>query len=168
MTWAWLWSAIGGGVALAAVAGAAWVRWRFVSITVEGTSMIPTLRPGDRVLIRRRRRGLRPGQIVVVARPDPVTGRWERPRGRRGLRATSWLVKRVVAIGGEPYPRQVGRDGVVPVGHIALLGDHPVSADSKQFGACPTSQVLGVYVRTWTTRGKAGGGSPAPTPSATP
>ena len=57
------------------------------AVLVEGPSMLPALRPGDCLLVRRPR-GVRPGQVVVArfpSRPDllvvkravrPVDGLW--------------------------------------------------------------------------------------------
>lgn len=45
------------------------MRWALIGrVVVAGTSMVPTLLPGDRLLVRRTRR-VRPGDLVVV--PDP-------------------------------------------------------------------------------------------------
>lgn len=62
-----------------AVAAACWARRALVLVTVAGESMLPALRPGDRVLVRRTRR-LRPGQVVVLAY------------------GPEWLVKRIAAV----------------------------------------------------------------------
>jgi signal peptidase I len=154
MTGAHLWLAIAVVVVFVAASIAIWIRWRFVSVAVEGTSMLPALRPGDKVLVRRGRSGLRPGRIVVVTRPDPMTGWKESPPAGRNLVSTRWSIKRIAALGGDPYPRQVYRQGTVPPGHVFLLGDNSPSIDSKQMGPCPTSQILGVCVRELKTRAK--------------
>ncbi|GAA4920947.1 signal peptidase I/APA family basic amino acid/polyamine antiporter [Stackebrandtia albiflava] len=136
------------GAAVAVAAGvAAYVRRQYVAITVEGMSMSPALYPGDKVLVRRGIRGIRPGRIVVLARPRSGEG-WRRlaPAGR-DLDATSWYIKRVVAVSGQPYPEVMKREGVVPSGHVVVIGDHPHSEDSKQHGPCPVDQILGVQVR---------------------
>lgn len=84
-------------------------------VEVSGTSMVPTLLPGDRLLV------WRPGAIrvqagdVVVA-PDP----------RQPSRP---LVKRVVAVRG---------------GRLDLAGDNPAaSTDSRSFGEIPAASVVG-------------------------
>ncbi|MHB1930899.1 MAG: nickel-type superoxide dismutase maturation protease [Acidimicrobiales bacterium] len=88
-------------------------------VVVEGTSMVPALVPGERLLVVRlpRRWPVRPGQLVAAADPrDP---------GRL-------LVKRVAAVDG---------DG------IRLLGDNPEeSTDSRTFGAVERRTVWG---RAW-------------------
>ena len=88
---------------------------------VEGFSMAPTLLPGDRLLLRRRRPGgqLRPGALVAFADPRPGEDRL--------------LVKRVVAVDGED---------------VTVHGDNPAATtDSRQFGPIPRSSVRWVVVR---------------------
>ena len=136
-----------GGILAGAASAAVWVRRQFVAITVEGMSMSPALYDGEKVLIRRGIRGLQPGRIVVLSRPDPVSGWRHNPPAGRDLDATSWYIKRVVAVGGEPYPKGVSRSGLVPSGHVVVVGDHPHSEDSKQHGPCPIDQILGIQVR---------------------
>jgi signal peptidase I len=139
--------AAGPAFLVAAATAALWVQRNFVAVTVNGLSMSPTYDSGDRVLIRRGIRGLRRGQIVVVARPDRETG-WDRsPLLSRDVDTTRWYIKRAVALGGDRYPLEVSSEGVVPAGHLVVIGDNPVSVDSKQHGPCPAHQVLGVVVR---------------------
>ncbi|WP_228386544.1 S26 family signal peptidase [Streptomyces katsurahamanus] len=144
------WTAAGAGV-LAALAGAAWsVRRGYVAVTVVGESMSPALLPGHRVLIRRGCRGLRPGRIAVIAAPDPDPARGWRGRGPapRDPGAAAWNIKRVAAVAGDPMPPRVAGGGErVPPGHVVVIGDRPLSQDSKQYGPCPVDQVLGVVVR---------------------
>lgn len=137
------------GVLLLVVAGAAWwVHWTYVAITVEGSSMTPALTPGDRVLIRRGRRGLKRDQIVVIREPRGTQGWAQSPPAGRDLRASGWYIKRAVAMPGDPMDERVkGHGDVVPEGHILVIGDHPHSGDSKQHGPCPVDQILGVVVR---------------------
>ncbi|MFI9591432.1 S26 family signal peptidase [Nonomuraea sp. NPDC052265] len=107
-----------------AAAGLVWLRGRYLAVTVEGVSMVPTLRPGQRLLARRAA-GVT-GDVVVV-------------RGRGGL-----MVKRLAAREGERLPAVLG-SGVVPAGRVAVLGDNPGrSADSRQFGLLPASAVVAV------------------------
>lgn len=109
--------------------------------------MSPALEPGDRVLMRRGVRGLRAGVLVVVARPDEITGWTAGAVLDTDLSVADRFVKRVAAVAGEWYPAAMRRGGVVPHGHVVVLGDHPHSVDSKQYGPCPLDQVLGVEVR---------------------
>lgn len=80
--------------------------WR---VTVTGDSMLPSLRPGDRLVCLPLPRGrVRAGDVVMV--PDP-----RRPSRR--------LLKRVAARHGE---------------RVTLLGDHPAaSTDSRTLGDVP-------------------------------
>lgn len=93
---------------------------------VRGRSMEPTLRDGDRLLVRSGQRGARPGRLVVVALPDgrPV--------------AVKRLVRREPD-GGWWVERDNPREGV----------------DSWQVGALPEAAVLGVVVaRLWPRPGR--------------
>lgn len=86
-------------------------------VMVEGDSMQPSLRPGDRLLVVRFLRP-RPGDIVAAADP-------RRP-GRR-------IVKRVEA--------------VLPEARVVLAGDDPArSTDSRHFGPVPAAAVRGRVV----------------------
>lgn len=227
----WLWTVIvGGSVGGAVLAG--WLglrrlRGRLFVVTVEGASMEPSLRAGDRVMARRVPvSALSRGQVVVLEKPvrrgeSPVglagdeaglgevlpgrgrvvagegsaarvgagpgegsaargrviageelaargrgglggvaggTGvgaRWAWDDGRRGrIEDDWWIIKRVVALGGDPVPAEVvgtvavSPDGRVPVGSIVVLGDNrEVSIDSRELGFIPGERVLGVVVR---------------------
>jgi nickel-type superoxide dismutase maturation protease len=94
--------------------------WRFA--VVSGPSMVPTLRDGDRILVRiGTLRGTPPvGSVVLVALPD-------RPLS----------VKRLVA--------------VEPDGTVRVAGDNPYgSTDSRTLGAQPKGAVKGVVLaRLW-------------------
>ena len=112
-----------------------------VRVTVAGSSMAPTLRPGDRVLVRRTTaRSVRRGDLVVFARPR------EQER--------TWMIKRVLAVPGDAVPRSEVpvlwgyRDPVVPRGRFVVVGDNPAdSYDSRQFGYVRAEGLLGVVVR---------------------
>ncbi|GIH73966.1 signal peptidase I [Planobispora longispora] len=77
-----------------------WLRGRLFVVTVEGRSMEPFLRAGQRALARRAPRGgVRAGQVIVITRPElgseaEIVG-WEPGR---------WMVKRVAAVSGDPVP----------------------------------------------------------------
>jgi len=95
------------------------------AVGVDGRSMLPTLAPGDQLLIESRtfqRRRPRVGDIVVVADP------------RRPARE---LVKRVV--------------GVDADGRVEVRGDAPsMSTDSRTFGPIPASRIRWrVRLRYW-------------------
>jgi len=143
---------MGAGALLGAIAGSTWVRRNFVVITVDGMSMSPALYPGQKVLVRRGVAGVSRGRIVVVAEPDPETG-WSGPPPKEvDLAGEGWCIKRVAAVSGEPFPARLGRHGQVPDGHVIVLGDHPRSRDSVQYGPCPIDRVLGVQVRKLSTQ----------------
>jgi signal peptidase I len=129
------------------------LRQRFAVVTVTGDSMIPTLAPGDHVLVRRSRVGrLRRGQIVVLEMPG-ADGDWVTPlRGPAGRR--EWMIKRIAAVPGDPRPggclpvtaELAGR--LVPPGQLVVLGDNAAwSQDSRQLGYIPGERLLGIVVR---------------------
>jgi len=83
--------------------------------------MAPTMLPGDRILLRRRRGSgqLRLGTIVAVDDPRPDR--------------TQLLVKRVAAVRGA---------------EVTLLGDNlSASTDSRDFGPVELSRIHWVFVR---------------------
>lgn len=93
------------------------------AVEVHGTSMVPTLNPGERLLVEAstfRRRSPRPGELVLAA--DPRAGERE-------------LIKRVAKV----------RDG-----RVELRGDATESTDSRTFGALPIHEIRWrVLVRYW-------------------
>jgi hypothetical protein len=106
-------------------------------VEVRDESMLPTLQPGDRLLVdpaAYRNRACSVGDLVVIV--DPV----ERAR---------WLVKRVVAVGPVGAAPGAADGSSVPAGSVWVLGDRPeVSRDSRQFGPVPLTEVVGrVYRR---------------------
>jgi signal peptidase I len=138
MTW------LAGGAALATLATLAVVlRRRYVVVRVHGVSMTPTLRDGDRVLVRRTPvAGIRPGAVVVVAMPPP-----------RAEGDPPWLVKRAVAVPGDPVPRDgfpvlPDADRTVPAGQLVLLSDNRAAGyDSRRAGYFAADTLLGEVVR---------------------
>jgi signal peptidase I len=116
-----------------------WVwRRRVLLVTVDGPSMLPTYKSGDRLLVRRVRIGaIRRGSVVVAVKPGPAA-----PDGQREL-----IVKRAAAVPGDPVPSGIPVDGrVVPDGRLVLLGDNPVgSYDSRVVGYFDSA--VGVVVR---------------------
>lgn len=88
-----------------------------LKFTVQEESMLPTLKPGDNVLVWRFGR-TKPGDIVVANILNP-----------EGLSAMGLVIKRVEKIEGDQY---------------FLVGDNPEkSTDSRQFGWVPRSQIIG-------------------------
>jgi signal peptidase I len=102
-------------------------------VTVVGGSMEPALRPGDRVLVRRRCAPVQVGDILVFR--DPYNQR---------------VIKRVAAIAGDAVPPSVrlaaGGTELVPAGMLVLLGDGISSSDSRQWGLIRADQVLGQMI----------------------
>ena len=112
------WRAAGliGGVAGASAL--ALVVWRVLrhldAAIVQGRSMVPTLQPGDRLLVESwtyRHRPPEPGEVVLAADP-------RRPRRE--------LAKRVAAVDAKS---------------LTLVGDGARSTDSRTFGAIPLEKV---------------------------
>lgn len=124
---------------------------------VYGTSMSPTLAPGDYLLVDRvwfRQGDLRRGDLVVLRHP----------------RGSAFIVKRVVGLGGDTVEWRSGKiavngrswshppsarpdsDGifeswVVPPAAVFCLGDNlPTSEDSRSFGPVESDRVYGRVV----------------------
>jgi nickel-type superoxide dismutase maturation protease len=112
---------------IAAAYGFQW--WRPFRVEVAGTSMLPTLEPGDWALAVRVRR-LRRGDVVVIEHPE-----------RPGFE----LVKRVVHVPGDVTP-----DGSELVDEVWIEGDAPeASSDSGRFGPVPSALVRGRVRFVW-------------------
>lgn len=120
---------------------------RLHRVAVAGTSMVPTLLPGDRLLIWRGP-PYRAGDLVVVARGSgtgrrpgdreaPARGRGQAARGRGQV-----AVKRVVALGHE---------------EVVVAGDNPAaSTDSRDYGPVPLADLRGRVVYRYAPAGRAG------------
>lgn len=127
------------------------VRRRFTIVRVNGQSMLPTFKPGDRVLVRKVRAGaLRRGQVVVFESPHGGERHTGSPSGPGGSR---WIIKRVAAVSGDHVPPDVAAvcapaGARVPAGQFVAIGDGRGGIDSRRFGFVPEERVLGVAVRT--------------------
>jgi signal peptidase I len=125
---------------------AAWLlRRTLVVVTVNGESMEPTFRHGERVLVRRAGiDSVRPGQVVVVAPGRPQRLPHDYPL---------WMIKRLRAIPGDPVPCDevpilgAEPEPTVPAARMVVLGDNPSGSDSRQLGYFYTANLLGVVVR---------------------
>jgi signal peptidase I len=139
--------------AIPAVVAAARLRRTLVAVRVVGISMQPTLLEGDRVLVRRTTAdAVCRGQLVVFAQPQP------RP-GPPSPGHPPWLIKRVVALPGDPTPRnllpgpEIGAESVVPPGKLVVIGDNrDRSFDSRRIGYVDGDSLLGVVLRRMTPR----------------
>lgn len=141
---------------LGVVAGLVWSRRSLAVVTVSGPSMAPTYVDGQRVLVRRKPLArVRRGEVVLVERPGVATG-WVDPPVRGPVAARPWLVKRAVAVAGDPLPPDLvgGRAGAtrlgtrVPAHRLVVLGDNPdESYDSRRFGFVEPRRLYGVVVR---------------------
>ena len=95
-----------------------WLRRRWRLVVVRGQSMAPTLRDGDRLVVRVGRAPVA-GDLVVFRARDVVPDA-----------DLTWMVKRV--------------HRVEPDGAVTVRGDNPRSQDSRHFGAVPRRSILGV------------------------
>lgn len=143
-------------VVVAGVLAVVRLRRRYMVVTVRGESMLPTYRPGERLVLRRTPpRALRTGQVVVLTEaghspPDaPLSG----PRAPTGT-GRYLIIKRVAALPGDPIPRdtvpalRTAPGTRVPAGHLVVLGDNADhSHDSRHSGYLTTDRLLGVVLR---------------------
>ena len=123
---------------------------RRLLLCIAGRSMQPTLRPGDRVLVKRlsSRHTPRSGSVVVVWHPQQTdlrliqrlnrlerTGLW-----LLGFSLVTWFSKRSI-------PRRIKRLKRVEGAGMWLLGDNPAeSTDSRQLGLIPRHLLIGEVV----------------------
>jgi signal peptidase I len=129
------------------------LRQRFVVVAVDGDSMWPTLKSGDRVLVRRAGLvSIRAGQIVVIEAPG-ADGAWA-TRSRGSPESREWIIKRVAGVPGDPRPADCLPETAgpveqcVPARKLVLAGDNPSwSQVSRQWGYFPGERLLGVVVR---------------------
>jgi signal peptidase I len=117
------------------------LRRSYLVVRVSGLSMMPSLRPGDRVLVRRADPArLRTGMIVVLRA-------WP---GSRSPGASEWLIKRLAAGPGDTVP-EIAREGcgnasVVPDGMAVVLSDNKGGGDSRTWGFASCRQVAGYMI----------------------
>ena len=116
-------------------------------VTVHQLSMLPALRPGDRVVVFRHwpARWLHQGQIVILW---PV--HWDGPYGPE---QTMPYIKRVVGLPGDTIslPENERNPGKtvwhIPPKHFFVLADNrPTTTDSRLWGPVPFSGLLGVVI----------------------
>jgi signal peptidase I len=150
-----MWFVVGGALAGAALLAVVLrLRRRLVVVDVDGISMLPTIEPGDRVIVRRATIDLlRRGQLVVVERPRRDGG-WVWPPLAKRIADREWMIKRVAALPGDAVPPDVAAQApkltghAVPPGCLLLLGDNTdASVDSRDIGYVPADRLLGVVLR---------------------
>ncbi|HEX4815098.1 MAG TPA: S26 family signal peptidase [Nonomuraea sp.] len=135
------------GTSVAVFIAVRWVRRNTVLVTVEGHSMEPTLRNGDRVLVRRREvTRLKLADVVVLDPPATVV-----TDGAVQRSPTAGLqVKRLVGLPGQPVPpplRTAVRSDRVPAGTVLVLSDNlRQGLDSRVWGPYPAGGVVGVVL----------------------
>jgi len=113
-------------------------RSRFALFNIRSTSMEPTIKMGEKVLIIRRfaKAGFNKGQIVAFRLPPDEKN----------------IIKRIVAVEGEtfvtpPYTgEEKGDSWIIPPGHVFLMGDQFGGADSRVWGPIPNSHIFGVVL----------------------
>ncbi|MEU7854286.1 S26 family signal peptidase [Nonomuraea sp. NPDC049141] len=135
-------------VTVAGVLAVVRLRRRYMVVTVRGESMLPTYRPGERLVLRRTPpRSLRTGQVVVLTEPGHTQP--DAPMSGPHL-----IIKRVAALPGDPIPRdtvpalRTAPGTRVPAGHLIVLGDNADhSHDSRHSGYLTTDRLLGVVLR---------------------
>ncbi|MEU6788168.1 signal peptidase I [Nonomuraea angiospora] len=105
----------------------------WIRVIVQGNSMSPTLRDGQRLFARRLRRDPRRGEVIVFRVADE-----QLPH----------RIKRVVAVAGDPLPGwlvpALPDVSHVPAGQVAVAGDNTTrSQDSRQLGLIDCRDILG-------------------------
>ena len=146
----------------------------FMTITVKGNSMLPTLEDGDKLMLLKHGYKLSRGDIIVFKKDD--VNNVKRILGLEGdviqfdLENETWIVN------GNAYEEDYIKDGysenyfslsdnevfdaifseegfIVPEGHLFVLGDNRniqdgyVSVDSHTYGALNTSNIIGKVIK---------------------
>ena len=120
---------------------------------VRDDSMLPTLRPGDRLLVDRgayRHEAPSIGDIVVLVDPQ---------------QPERWLVKRVAGVGPGRFWRsgtglvttespEAGAPIDLPQESVYVTGDAPGSRDSRMFGPVPWTALVGRAYRCYAPAGR--------------
>ena len=141
----------------------------FVSFSVDGLSMDPTLEDGDRVVVNKFIYDLADVEQddVIVFNSNEDSAYVKRVIGVPGDNVE--MVDRTVYLNGEPlqedYVTHQGEsymdnftlsdmgveDGKIPEGHYLVLGDNrPISRDSRDFGLITEDAIIGeVQLRFW-------------------
>lgn len=111
-------------------------RWGLDLYEVSNRSMVPTLQPGDTLIIDKISFGL---TVKIKNPPDPAMIRWKYPLHRR-LQINDLIIF-YSPIDDAPLIKRITEIG--PKG-ITVTGDNAeYSLDSREFGPIPESQVIG-------------------------
>ncbi len=154
------------GVVLVAVAVAGLLRLFVIqTFYVPSQSMMPTLLPGDRILVLKIGYTISEGSIVVFKtppgyRPSDCGGTVESDLVKRviGLPGdTIWSKGNTVYVNGRPLPEPYLPKGLplgepvarekIPKGEYFMMGDNrPISCDSRVWGLVPRRDIVGRVV----------------------
>jgi signal peptidase I len=133
-------AALAAPIAVAIVA-----RWYLGAVRVVGRSMQPTMNEHDLVLYRRRWVRPRSGAAVILA--TAALDRLVPAAAGSAARSPRLMVKRVVAVAGDPVPAEMPCDcREVCAGRVMVRGDADVSLDSRTWGCVPIEVVAGVAI----------------------
>jgi signal peptidase I len=129
--------------------GFVWARARWLILTVQGESMDPTLKDGQRIVARKVRR--HPRGRRDFGRNDIVVFRLSERFIRRHDSANLPLrVKRITSIEGDPMPdwaqshSWANGSTHVPQGKVLVLGDKANSQGSPQLGFIDAASIIAV------------------------
>jgi signal peptidase I len=130
----------------------------FAPVTIDGPSMLPTLRSGDRVLITRGDKSVKRGDVIVLV-VDEAGRKIELVKRVVGLAGDSVEIRNDVAfvngaqepsLGqfvGDPQYSTTESAITVPAGRLYVMGDNrPLSEDSRYIGTVAMSGVMGRVV----------------------
>jgi len=130
--------AVGWGLGVTLVA-ATLIRVRLLVVAVSGTSMLPTVASGDRLLVVRKRPGHR-GHVLALRVPLSV-------RGPDWAVGPELVIKRLTGLPGDELPGQHLARAVqlrLQAGTIWVEGDNTRSLDSRSWGPLAIDTVIGV------------------------
>jgi signal peptidase I len=132
------------GLAIPIAAAVLARRW-LGAVRVVGRSMQPTLDEHDLVLYRRR--WLRPRTGAVVILETAALDRLVAAAEGSAARSPRLMVKRVVAVAGDPVPPEMPcACSRVCAGRVMVRGDAEMSLDSRTWGCVPIQVVAGVAI----------------------
>lgn len=143
-----------------------YLRASLIIVTVQGSSMLPVLKPGDRVLVWRHYlfRRLKAGQIVLIRRQQAPLVETMSENVYQDLSALPPFIKRVVGLPGDKVVTRLSdlpefeqrrqqdffnergeRVWQIPDDHLFINSDN-IGLDSAILGPLPFSELLGVVL----------------------